>query len=410
MVADRADAAAVHHDDAVGILHGSDALRNDDLGGLGNELTEPLADQGVGLGVHRAGGVVQDQHFGLFQQRAGNAQALLLAAGYVGAALLDPGVVLVGELLDEFVGLRQFAGLHHLSVGGVRVAPAQVVFDRAGEQHVFLQHDGDIVAQRFQVVPAHVHAAYLDAAFGHVVQAGDQLHQRGLGGTRAAQNADQLAGLDVQVHICQCHALGALGIFEADIIKVNGAVLHFGDGVFGAGQAAFLRQNLHDTLGRFHRHGDHHKDHREHHQTHEDLEAVGEDGGHLADGDFGAAAGDDGVGTEGEHKNHTRVDAELHHGAVQGHDALGFGEVLADVFRSGGKLLLLIVLPHVALDHAHGLHVFLDRVVQGIVLAEHAAENRHCGADHQHQADAQQGDGHQEDHGQTAAHNKAHDE
>src|SRR5699024_4685403 len=120
VVADRADAAAVHHDDAVGILHGSDALRNDDLGGLRDELTEPLADQGVGLGVHRAGGVVQDQHFGLFQQRAGNAQALLLAAGYVGAALLDPGVVLVGELLDEFVGLRQLAGLHHLSVGGVR--------------------------------------------------------------------------------------------------------------------------------------------------------------------------------------------------------------------------------------------------------------------------------------------------
>ena len=93
------------------------------------------------------------------------------------AALFDPGVVFIGELLDELVGLGQLAGFQHLGVGGVGVAPAQVVFDGAGEQHVLLQHHGHLVAQGFQVVLAHVHAAHLDAAFGHVIQAGDQLDQ-----------------------------------------------------------------------------------------------------------------------------------------------------------------------------------------------------------------------------------------
>ena len=78
----------------------------------GMNSTEALADQRIGAGIHRAGGVVQDQDLGLFQQRAGDAQPLLLAAGDVGAALLDLGVVFIGELLDELIGLRQPAGLH----------------------------------------------------------------------------------------------------------------------------------------------------------------------------------------------------------------------------------------------------------------------------------------------------------
>ena len=34
---------------------------NDNFGGIRNELTEALADQGVGMGVHSGGGIVEDQ-------------------------------------------------------------------------------------------------------------------------------------------------------------------------------------------------------------------------------------------------------------------------------------------------------------------------------------------------------------
>ena len=103
MGAQAVDLAVVQHQDAVGILHGGDALCDDDLGGSGDLFPERLADLGIGGGIHGAGRVVQDQHLGLAQQGAGDGQALLLAAGNVRAALLDPGIVLVGEALDEFI-------------------------------------------------------------------------------------------------------------------------------------------------------------------------------------------------------------------------------------------------------------------------------------------------------------------
>ena len=102
--------------------------------------------------------------------------------------------------------------------------------------------------------------------------------------------------------------------------------------------------------------------------------------------DLSALAGDDSIGAEGQHERHARVHAELHHGAVEGHNPLGPGKVLADVLSGGGELLFLIVFPHIALDHAHGLDVFLHGVVQRVVLAEHPAEDRRGRPDDQHQA------------------------
>ena len=69
-----------------------------------------MADLCVRRGIDGGGGVVQDQDAGLFQQCAGNAEALLLAAGDVVAALLDVGLVLVGEALDKFIGAGLLAG------------------------------------------------------------------------------------------------------------------------------------------------------------------------------------------------------------------------------------------------------------------------------------------------------------
>ena len=100
-------------------------LGDDELGGAGDFLPEGLADHGVGAGVHGGGGVVQNEDLGFFQQRTGDAKTLLLTAGDVGAALLDVGVVAVGERADEVVRLREAAGLLKLPRPvGVLIAPS----------------------------------------------------------------------------------------------------------------------------------------------------------------------------------------------------------------------------------------------------------------------------------------------
>ena len=118
------DAAVVHHDDQVGVLHGGDALRDDDLGGLGDIGSEARADERVGAGIDGGGRVVEDQHLRLLEQRARDAQALLLAAGDVRAALLDVGVVAVGEGADKVVRLRELAGRDELLVRRVLDCPS----------------------------------------------------------------------------------------------------------------------------------------------------------------------------------------------------------------------------------------------------------------------------------------------
>ena len=72
MGTDAVDAALVHDDDAVRLLNGGDPLRHNDLGGLRQVVCQRLPDHGVSLGIHGAGGIVQNQDLGLLQQGPGN--------------------------------------------------------------------------------------------------------------------------------------------------------------------------------------------------------------------------------------------------------------------------------------------------------------------------------------------------
>ena len=112
--ADGVDFAALHDDDAVGVLHRGDTLRDDDLGRRGDIFAECLADERVGMGIDGARRVVKDEDLGLFEEGARDAQALLLPARDVGTALFDVGIVFVGEALDEVVRLCKFARFDEL--------------------------------------------------------------------------------------------------------------------------------------------------------------------------------------------------------------------------------------------------------------------------------------------------------
>ena len=152
--------------------------------------------------------------------------------------------------------------LADLLVGGVRVAPAQVLGDGAAKQHVFLQHHGHLVAQRVQVVVAYVHAAHAHGAFGGVVQTGDEVYKRGLGRAGTADDADGLAALNVQVDIVERLALRMRGILKAHVVKVDGTVGNLEHGLGGIGDRGLGGQHLGNAVRRFVGHGHHDKDHR----------------------------------------------------------------------------------------------------------------------------------------------------
>ena len=146
------DRAAVHDHDPVRVLHGGDALSDDDLGGFRDILR-----------AAPCGSVRRSWYPPRWWNRPESGSwASSAARGRCKAAAsgrrtrwcrpVRYGYRIRPGTADKLIRLRQAAGLLQFLIGGVLVAPAQVFLDGAGKQHVFLQHHCYLVAQRFQVV------------------------------------------------------------------------------------------------------------------------------------------------------------------------------------------------------------------------------------------------------------------
>ena len=101
------------------------------------------------VGSEDEDGIVADQ-------RAGDADALALAAGQGSAAVADHGVVAVGHAADEFVGVGQLGCPKDLFFGGIGSTEGDVVGHGAAQQHGFLQHESDLGTQTVQLEVADV--------------------------------------------------------------------------------------------------------------------------------------------------------------------------------------------------------------------------------------------------------------
>ena len=141
MIALLDNASAVHDQNEICVLHGRNTLGNDDLGGVRQFLAEGYADQRIGLGIYRGGRIIQDQNTRFFQKCSRDTQALLLSAGYVGTAALNVSVIAVRKLAYELIGLGQLTCVKDFFICRVLVAPAHILLNGAGKQHVFLKHN-----------------------------------------------------------------------------------------------------------------------------------------------------------------------------------------------------------------------------------------------------------------------------
>ena len=131
MAADGVNTAVLQNDDLVRVEHRGNPLGDNDFGGAGQTLGQALPDFRLGGSVHGAGGIVQNQDLGLFQNRPGDAQALLLSARHVDAALAQLRIVTVFQAVDELIHAGDAAGILYLPVGCILLAPPKVILDRA---------------------------------------------------------------------------------------------------------------------------------------------------------------------------------------------------------------------------------------------------------------------------------------
>src|SRR5262245_57673524 len=104
------DAAAVDHQDAVGMHDGCEPMRDRDGGAAAAELGDRFLHVALGLGVERRGGLIEQDDWRILDQRARDCDALALAAGELEPVLADLSGVAVREAHDEVMRMRGLGG------------------------------------------------------------------------------------------------------------------------------------------------------------------------------------------------------------------------------------------------------------------------------------------------------------
>ncbi len=198
------------------------------------EFRHQFLDAGRGDRVERRGRLVEEDDLGIGCQGAGDAQALLLAAGKVGAEFLEPVADLVpqrGALERGLDAVVEFVLVVHAAHAQ---AVGDVLVDRLGEGIGLLEHHADAHAHfdridvgREQIGVVRVKydaAAVVPVAGIQVVHAIEAAQQRRLAATRGPDQRRHMAVVDRHRHALQ-------GV-ECAVVKIEVAHLGLEHGAF----------------------------------------------------------------------------------------------------------------------------------------------------------------------------------
>ena len=194
--------------------------------------------------------LVEEQHRGVADHRPGDRQPLPLAARQQPAALPDPRVVPVGEIVDEPCASAARAAGTISSLRGVGPSPADVVGDRAVEDQRLLQHGGDVAAQVGEATSRRSCAVESDAPPVGVVEAQQQLGERRLARPAGPDHGDLLARGDRAATPVSDGRVDA-GVGERDVLdaRARRARGRTRRGVDGVDHRRLLVEDLDDPLG-----------------------------------------------------------------------------------------------------------------------------------------------------------------
>mmetsp|Transcript_11774 Transcript_11774/g.27607 ORF Transcript_11774/g.27607 Transcript_11774/m.27607 type:complete len:203 (+) Transcript_11774:845-1453(+) len=172
-----------HHDDR--------ALR------AGDDLQQLVLQTRAGEGVERTEGLVHQQHLGLHGQRAGDADALLHAAGDLVWAL-GAGVAHAHQLQRSDGARLLLRRALPAAEDGLDRQQHVVQAAQPRQQRVVLEHNRTLGAGRGDLA-----AVANQRAAGGLQQPGDEVEQRRLAAAGMADQRGELTALHVEIHALQ---------------------------------------------------------------------------------------------------------------------------------------------------------------------------------------------------------------
>lgn len=99
------DAAMFEDEDLICVADGGEAVGDDEAGAVGEEAVEGFLNEFFGGGIDAGGGFVEDEDGRVFEEGAGDGDALFFADAEADAALTHVGIEKLGHEADEGVGI-----------------------------------------------------------------------------------------------------------------------------------------------------------------------------------------------------------------------------------------------------------------------------------------------------------------
>ena len=150
-------------------------MGDDNRGAVFHQRVQRLLHQTFRFGVERAGGLVQNQNFGVFQNGPGDGDALALSARQFHAALAHQGFHALGKRLNEIQGVGQARRLTDIVERSSLLAVGDVLADGAAEQNHLLGHNANVLPVGEDVVLSNVFAIHQNLPPVRLVKAQQQL-------------------------------------------------------------------------------------------------------------------------------------------------------------------------------------------------------------------------------------------
>ena len=168
-----------------------------------------LPHVGAHLGVEAGGGLVEEQHVGPVDERHGDVEAALHAAGVAARDAI--------RRVGEAEALEQTAGAPlELAAAQAVDLPLEAQVLAAGGLAVdarALRHGADAVAHPVGV-RAHVEAGHARLARIRLGERGQDLHRRGLAGSVRAEQTEDRALLDCEAELVEGAHVAGIGLHE----------------------------------------------------------------------------------------------------------------------------------------------------------------------------------------------------
>ena len=124
------EAAVIQDDDAVRILDGRQAVGDDEGRTPDHEPVQGVLHDALAFRIEGRRGFVQDQDAGVLQDGPGNGDALPLAAGNVYTPVAQLGLVPLGQVEDEVMGIGRLGRRHDFLFRRIEPAVLDVIESR----------------------------------------------------------------------------------------------------------------------------------------------------------------------------------------------------------------------------------------------------------------------------------------